>query len=226
MPSFCEPNNNKKIPPKWYDPLGPKRIGGQAFRQEIFSDLHDLAPQLKQNAADVGARAGAAAADPGWAGAADNARRSIAGDYLNGTPQLDAALARARAAGTREAGNAAAGVRDQFARNGLSFSTVNQQAQQAAQAGATARVNDTETQARLANYQQERANQVQAPGQLKAATDVPIDYLSGQGSAPLVPLNSVGQLVSGLAGGGQLVKPDVLGQRNWIDSGAQNIGSL
>lgn len=226
MASFCEPNNNKKVKPQWYDPLGPRRIGGTAFREGIFSDLRKLAPELKANAAGIATRAGAAAADPGWTGAADNARRSIAGDYLNGTPQLDAALARTRAAGTREAGNAAAGIRDQFARNGMAFSTANQQAQQGAQAAATARVNDTETQARLANYQQERAQQIQAPGQLKTVMDIPLDYLSAQGTAPLVPLNAIGQLVSGLAGGGQLIKPDILSERNWLDAGAQNIGSL
>ena len=226
MAQFCGPNSNKKVKPQWYDPLGPSRIGGQAFRQGIFNDLRKLAPELKQNAADMGARAGVAAADPGWSGAADNARRAIAGEYLKGSPQLDAALARTRAAGTREAGNAAAGIREQFARNGLSYSTANQQAQQMAQAGATARVNDTETQARLANYQQERANQAQAPGQLKSALDAPIDYLSAQGTAPLVPLNAIGQLVAGLAGGGQLIKPDILSKESWSTSLSQGIGSL
>jgi len=148
------------------------------------------------------------------------------GDYLHGTPELDNVVARMRASGGREAANQSAGIQEQFARNGVQFSTANQQAQQSAGAAATAKSNDTEAGLRYQNYQNERNNQLSAVGLLDAAQQAPLNYLDKASTAGLAPMSQMGQIIAGLAGNGQLVKPDIMPQKSIGGSMLDLVGNL
>lgn len=209
----------RKIQPQWYDPLGPTSVdsrGKQVFapsgavdqRRAIFSDINRARQDLR--ASNTNEVAGKFANDPGWASARSMAGATARGDYLNGSPQLDTAIAKMRSANQAEGANAAANIRSQFERNGLNWSTANQQAQQAQQAGATAQSDAAEAAARLQNYQTERGYQMTAPGVLSEATSTPLNYLQLQDMAKLVPLSQMAQIIAGLAGQGQIQKPDLL----------------
>ena len=230
MSQFCGPGSNKTLNPTWYDPLGPKTgpksTGAAPLRTGVFDALGNWQPQATAYSGEVSNRAAAAANNPGYASAAGLANRSLAGDYLHGTPELDRAIAQMRTAAGREAGDATAAVQDQFARNGVPFSTANQQAAQAAQAASTARAGDTEAQMRLANYQDERNKQLQAVNLLDQAQGAPLNYLDTAASAPLGPLTQVGQILAGLSGNGQLVKPDILNKDTWSHALSADIGAL
>lgn len=220
--SSCGPGgaSYKPIKNEWYDPLGPasgrQKTGATDIRRDLFNYVRDNLPSSLGDANAYQQQSRTAANDPAYAQAAQNARRSIAGDYLNGSPQLDAIVNSSRAAAQREAANAAAGLRDQYARAGLSFGTPALQALQSAQAAATAKASADENQLRYANYQAERQNQLQGPQQLAAAQAVPLEYLikSANAANTLAP---TANLLTGLSGGGQVVKPDMIAKPS-IDS--------
>ena len=206
----CFNPDRKKIRPDYYDPLGPGRGGGPGMRAGVYKDLRALQPELMARAGEIHDRAASAAGNPGFVEATDLARSNIRGDRLRGSPELDTMVGRMRASGAREGANSAAGIRDQFARNGMTFSTANQQAQQGAQAANTARSGDTEAQMRLGNHVTERANQNNAVGQLEAAQSAPLNYLQMGANPELLPLAQIAAMVQGLSGNGQLVKPDIV----------------
>jgi hypothetical protein len=203
----------KPVKNQWYDPLGPSKgpqsTGATDLRKDIFNYIRGNLYDSTNDANDYQQRARSAANDPAYAAAAQNVRDSISGKYLNGSPQLDAIVASSRAAAQREAANAAAGAREQYARAGLSFGTPALQALQAAQAAATAKANADETQLRYTNYQAERQNQLQAPQQLAAVQGIPLEYLtrSANSANSLAP---TANLLTGLSGGGQVIKPDMI----------------
>jgi hypothetical protein len=204
--------------PQWYDPLGPSSVdanGKQIFsptgatgqRKQVFDYLSEYAPMFQQNAGEIARMARTASGDSGWGAASDLARKTIAGDYLNGSPQLDAAMTAMRTRSASDVGNQSARIRDAYSRAGMGWSTGNQQAQEAAAAAAATRAGETEAQARLANYQAERGYQQAAPGLLQAALSAPMDYLSAIPNAYYAPLAQQANLVSGLSSGGQVVAP-------------------
>jgi hypothetical protein len=209
------------INPKWYDPLGPSAVGRRGkqifsptgapqMRESIFNELTARQPGLMDSAANTSAAFRTAANTPGFRDATKLATDTIRGDYLDGSPQLDKALTSMRTASAAEGANAASRMRSQYQSNGLPWSTANQQAQQGAQTQATAQSNATEAQARLANYQQERANQMAATTLLDQSTGTPLQYLQMADAGELGPLTWIAQLISGLSGNGQIMKPDIL----------------
>lgn len=219
----------KPVKNEWYDPLGPakgsQRTGATDIRKDIFGYVRD---NFYNSTGDVNAyqaRAREAANDPSYAAAAQNVRDSIAGKYLNGNPQLDAIVASSRAAAQREAANAAAGLRDQYARAGLSFGTPALQAMQSAQAAATAKANADEAQLRYSNYQAERQNQLQAPQQLAAVQGLPLEYLTRSANAANA-LAPTANLLTGLSGGGQVIKPDMIAKPSLDSYVMDQIGKL
>lgn len=205
--------------PQWFDPLGPSSIdpktGKQTFkpsgaveqRQQIFDRLNAVSPEVESASARTVSGLQQAAADPGWAEAADLARRTIAGDYLEGSPQLDAAMSQMRRASGAQAANTAAQLQGQYARAGMDFSTAHQQAQQANRAAATAATDTAETQARLQNYISERANQQAGAEMLQKAQAAPLEYLAAVPQAYYAPMGQQAEIVTGLSGGGQVATP-------------------
>lgn len=195
----------------YFDPLGPTTkgnfrpaAGGPEQRAQIMTDLGANRTAIL-NATNNSRRAlNKAAVDPGWREGADLARAQIRGDYLAGSPQLDAAMAGVRAAENREFGDAAANVRDQYARSGVGFGTANQQAEQAARAAASARASGVESAARLQNYQTERGIQQESPNLLHNTLGRPVDYLSQIPAAITGPQTQLAQIVKGLFGQGQI----------------------
>ncbi len=209
----------RRITGQWYDPLGPTSVdskgrqkiepsGAIEQRRAIFSDINKMRAGLRSS--NTSQAAADAAANPGWSGAADLANRTVRGEYLKGNPALDDALGKMRAATVAEGANNAANQRSQFERNGLSFSTANQQAQNNATTAATASANAAEAGARANNYMAERQLQTQAPQMLEQATSTPLNYLQLQDMAKLIPLSQMAQVIAGLAGQGQIIKPDLL----------------
>jgi hypothetical protein len=103
--------------------------------------------------------------------------RTLSGNYLYSSPQatanVDPMLAGIRNRAQSEAADAGANIRSQYGRAGMSFSTGNQQAEQAAKAAASSRSNETEAATRYAaqraaddqkfqGYQAERGRQASA----------------------------------------------------------------
>jgi len=223
---FC--GDNKQAPAQWFDPLGPDangrhgNTGGRPLREQIFAQVPGLI--------ESGQRAGAEAAAAARAGAGmfrpvgDYANKVLSGAYLDGSPQLDRAMAATRAASDVGARNAMADARanyagqvadtqSDFARGGMTYGTANQQAAEAnraaLEAGLARQQQDriaqlaaVENQARLQNYMAERAAMNQAPAALAMAAEKPFQMLStipGLEAGGLAP--SAG-LVNSLAGGG------------------------
>lgn len=237
--AFCGKTKKHTDQPQYIDPLGPagfdakgrpifEPTGGIAQRKQIFGDLDAFRPQIKADSEAAASGWRTAARDPGWATSQDLARRTIAGDYLKGSPELDAAMAGIRGRALAGAADQDARIRSGMARAGMGFSTANQQASQANRARTEADVAANEAQARLANYQAERGYQTQAPGMLAETLQTPLNYLSQAGSSLMSPLGQMSEIVKALTGGGStatantaLVKEDGAGQHI-----AQAIGSL
>lgn len=189
----------------------------QQFSSQVFPQLQALGARRSGAALD-------AAGSAGWGQAAANAERTISGARLAANPYLEKMLATGRTslntdlANTRAATGADlagqnAAIQSQYARNGLGFSTANQQAAQANTAAALARVGEAETsaragqtaqeaQARLQNYLSERAAQERAPGQLSEAQSAPLNYLSTAEGAVMQPNSEYAAMLKGLWGGG------------------------
>jgi hypothetical protein len=206
----CLGREHKAVEPRAYDPL---HISGRPQRRDLYRSLERIRPQMVGLGKETEAAARTGARDPGWGDARTLAGSTIRGDYLNGSPQLNKAVGQMRSAAGREAGDAAANIRDQFSRNGMSFGTANQQAQQSAQAAATARANDTESAMRLDDYQQERQNQVNAVDMLGNATTIPVQLQQAAdkaGMSELEYLSQMAQIVQAMSGNGQLIKPDMV----------------
>lgn len=221
--------------PNWYDPLGPAAMtrggkpifaptGGVPLRTDVFNAIGAQIPAWMANADQSANLLGTAATDPGWEAAAKLARGEINGDYLNGSPALDNAMSSMRAASSATSANAAARARSQFAQNGMSFGTGNQEAEQNAAAGNTASANNAEAQARLQNYEAERGIQNQAPALLNSSLSSPINYLAQIPNQYLGPLSQITQIVSGLAGSGKTAQPDTLVQKSLYGQMMGDIG--
>ena len=83
----------------------------------------------------------------------------------------------------------------------MSFSTANQQAQEANRAAAAGQAQGQNAQIIGQNYMNERQLQAQAPQQLAQATGTPLSYLGQVPGAYLSPLQQQAGLVSGLSTG-------------------------
>lgn len=216
------------------DPLGPNASGAMApsggpeMRAGIYSALQQLYPGIAADTQGAVDALKSGATNPGYTGAAQLANDEINGKYLNGSPQLDTAVASMRNNAQAEAANTAANIKSQYARNGLSFSTPQTQALQSNQAAATASSNNSENQMRLANYQAERTNQNNAVQTLDDATGTPINYLSQVNAAKTQPLSSIAQMVSGLSGGySTSYQPqDITQNDGYLRSLTKDVGSL
>lgn len=177
--------------------------GGPEQRAAIFNRIDAIRPLLYTASDQAANRALSAASNPGFAAAANLANQTINGKFLNGSPQLDYLLGTQRAAANRAAADSAAGIRSGFARNGLDYSTANQQAEQSNNAAATAKQNELEAGTRYANYAAERANQANGTTQLNAALSSPLNYLSQVSASQLAPLSQIAQLIPALTNGQQ-----------------------
>ncbi len=222
----------KSFPSKYLDPLGPRAdgkmdgpTGGPEQRDQIFSRIDTTRPQIF-NASDQAANtAFKSAADPGFGAGADLARRTIGGEFLNGTPEFNSQMDRNRVAGNREVSDAEAALKSQMAMSGVGFSTANQQAQQGNRTLATARMNDAEANARAANYANERALQNAGTGQLNEALSSPLNYLSQVSAAHMAPLSQMVQIIAGLTGQGQQ-SIDRVEEEQWARQLGTTIGKL
>lgn len=202
---------------KWQDPLGPTAIGKNGkptysatgapqIRSDLFDYLRGYMPdmaQAGQQAADYSRAAGTA---PGWGAVQDNASRAAAGDYLHGSPELDRSMAYNRATALGEAQDQNARTRADYARNGLNYSTGNQQAQEGNAAAAGARASETNANVYGQNYGAERGYQTNAGNQLATGYSAPLSYLSNVSSAYEKPLGDAGNLLSALSTGGQALQ--------------------
>lgn len=235
---FCGTSpTTSQVLPNWYDPLGPSAVGpkgqplfsptgGPQQRSAIFNMLSGLQPTLASNSALTAGALQSGAASPGFGQARDLASSEIAGNYLHGSPELDSAMSAMRANAGADSANTAARLKSSYAQNGMSFGTPQMAALENNQAVNTAQANNTETQARLSNYQTERSAQDSAGGRYQAATDAPINYLSSMNNAYLAPMTQMGQLVSGLSSGGQVVQPDSIVKPGATSSALGAIGQL
>jgi hypothetical protein len=181
--------------------------GGVPQRNRIFDTLSATAPAQSEAAGQLAGGLETAAANPGWGNAADLANRTMRGDYLSGSPQLNDAMTAIRREQMASAADEGARIKSQYNQNGLGFSTGNQQALQNNAAAASARAGETEANTYLQNYEAERQRQAQAPDALKTALSAPLDYLSQVSQAYNQPLMQQAQLVQSLAGGGSTATP-------------------
>jgi hypothetical protein len=195
------------------------------MRSNLYGYLGNYMPQMAQAGETYAAGLNKAAANPGWTGAASNANANIAGQYLNGSPQVDRAAAANTAAAEGDAANQTAREKSEYARNGMNFGTGQQEAAQSAQAQAAARAGQQNNQLYLQNYQAERANQNAGGAQLQGATSAPLNYLGGVSGAYAQPLAQSGNLLSGLSSGGQVYTQNSQGSGTYSPSFGQNIMS-
>jgi len=213
--SFCQDSQRNVSNYGYSDPLGPTSMGpkgGPKFsptgapqmRSRIFDYLGSSMPGMNQAGADYASALKSAAGDPGWSQAGDLARKTMSGNYLNGGPNLDRALATNRAAAMSEAADATARIKSGYGKNGMQFSTAAEQADLGTRAAASARANQVNASTYLQNYLAERGNQNQAVGMLGQAKQGPLSYLSQVGGAYSSPLAQAGNLISGMSSGGQV----------------------
>lgn len=196
--SACTDTKQYSAPVSEVDPLA---AAGRDQRSQIFNSMNQMRPGQAADTQTTLDYLRSAAANPGFQSAANLATSEINGDYLHGSPEFDNQMTQMRAASDRSAADAAAGVRDQFARNGMGFSTANAAGQQSAKALGTAQANQAEAVARAQNYANERGIQNQAIGVLDNATSQPATYLSQLSSARYAPLTAQAGITQGLASG-------------------------
>jgi hypothetical protein len=175
------------------------------MRSQVFNYLSGAMPQMAQAGQDYAAALKGAASNAGWGQEAKLAQDTLAGKYLNGSPQLDRALATNRAAAQADAANQTARIRSGYGKNGMGFSTASQQADQSNRASANAQANQTNTQAYLQNYLAERGNQNNAGSMLAQAVGTPLNYMGGVSGAYASPLGQIGNILSALSSGGQSI---------------------
>lgn len=214
MAGFCDSSQDQKNNTQYVDPLGPSSGGNGA--PQLRGQLFDYLSQNLGNSVNSGQTYAnaltAAAANPAWQTVQGNAQKSAAGDYLNGSPQLDSAMAQNVAQAQRGAADENARIRSTFAKNGMAFSTADEQAQQTNSAAANAQAANTNAQTYLQNYLSERGNQVNAGNALAQGQQAPLSYLSSIPGAYTNPLTTAGGLVSGMASGGQMITTGTSGQ--------------
>lgn len=201
------------INPNYYDPLQDAQ--GQGMRSGIYGMLSGLFPGMMNNAQRSSTALGQAYAAPGWGQGRNLASAEMQGQYLSGSPQLDAAMAQLRAGSNASTANTNAGVRSSYALNGMNFGTGNQEAELANQASNNASANNAEAQARLQNYENERGIQSNAINQYSTATSTPLNYLAQSNESYMTPLTEMSQIISGLSKGGTVAQPDTI-----VDKGA------
>ncbi len=243
---FCGSNQATTDSPQWFDPLGPSWLKDKngyntlgspptnavPLRQDIFNQLPGVTAQGNQSAQQLTQGLKTAAQNPGFQAGQDLANKTIAGGFLGGTPEFNAALAKYQAGVGKTANQVKQGAlassvdstadqRSRYSRAGMGFSTGNQQAAQSAEAAGAARANElaagiqqqgnqTEEAARVQNNLAERGAQQQGVNQLQTAQSTPLQYLSQIPSALNAPLAQEGQLVSGLASGGPIATPNTM----------------
>lgn len=226
------------------------KYAAKRYQRPFFADFNASAyPQLRALANNTLSATQAAAGNPGWGAAADMATKTIQGQYLKANPYLEKSLASSRAAldtdlaNTRTATTADlagqnAELQSQYQRNGQTFSTANQQANQANTAATLARVAEGENsaragltansdQARLQNYLAERENQQNAVGVLGQATSAPLNYLGQAQKTALEPYAAYSNMLTSTYGG-QPATPNTAiynteGLGDWITSGISSI---
>lgn len=216
--SFCDNGESQNNSYQYQDPLGAggssAGTGAIPLRSNIFNYLGANQSQLT-NAGQTSASAlQSAAANPGFGAAQENASKTAAGDYLAGSPQLNSALAHQQSQTLSDAANQDARIKSQYAKNGLQFSTGNEQAQESNNAAANATAANTSAQTYLQNYLSERGNQANAGSQLAQSYAPQLQYLSGVSGALTQPLGQEGNLLSSLSGGGQ-----------YLNSGSSGVSS-
>lgn len=216
---FCDSSQSTSAPPTWADPLGPTSTGkgGRAvygasgapqLRTGIFNAMQGYQPQLSGASDAAAATLSKGMTNPAWQEGQNLATRNMSGAYLNGSPQLNTAMAENRAATMGAAADQNARTQSQFTKTGMGWSTANQQATQGATASAAGEADRNAANTYLQNYQMERGNQNAAPQQFAAASAAPFNYLSQGSSAVMSPLTQQGNLLSALSSGGQVVTPN------------------
>lgn len=243
--------SNKTVAPQYFDPLGPNAegqhvgSGGPELRNQIFGYVPGM---LEQGRYDASQAANAAKAGAGqFAPVLSYAQSNLRGDYLNGNPALDRAVATARNASDTAAQSAYGRARadfsgaqrtlqSQYNRAGQTFGTGLQQSQDAsraalnadiarAEAARQAQLAEAEMGARFNNYQQERAYQNQSPALLSMAAEKPFQMLSAVPSVNASGVLPSAELVGALAGGGSVVTPNTYYKPGIFDYALQGAGT-
>lgn len=219
---------------KWFDPLGPTGAnvhgptGGPEKRTGIFNKLDSVRPGVDYARGQVIQNLYGAGGNPGFGLQADLGARTLRGDFLNGGPALDTAVGKMRGQSDREGSNDEADARAKMQRAGVAYSTPSQEAQAGARTARTASANTAEAQMRQAVHGQERGFQMGAGSVLKDGVNAPIDFLSNISKASYAGMGDEGNLVSGLAGNGAYITPNVqlYKQPGAFDYATQAISSL
>lgn len=206
---FCDSGQSQSNQTKWVDPLGPSAsqggTGAPELRNQLFNYLGGYLPSSTQAGQTYASALQSQANNPIWGQVASNASKNAAGDYLAGSPVLDRALAQQAGQARAAAAGSDARIRSQYAKNGMSFSTGNQQAQEANEGATNASINANNSNAYLQNYLAERQNQNNAGNQYASAAAAPLSYLGQVSGAYTQPLSQAGNLLSGLSSGGQTI---------------------
>jgi hypothetical protein len=195
---FCNSTQKYTDQPQVLDTMTGQ---GQQQRSNIYSQLDQNKGAINAGTQAYAGGLKTAAADPGWATAAAEAGKTAGGSYLSGSPQLKAQLDANYNRALSASADQDARIRSQFARSGMSFSTANQQAQEANRAAAAGQAQGQNAQVIGQNYMAERQLQSQAPQALATATGVPLSYLGAVPGAYMSPLQTQAGLVSGLSTG-------------------------
>lgn len=215
--AFCDSKQQQGMQYKWQDPLGPTSLGPKGrpifsatgapqMRSTLFNYLGGSLPAMQKAGTTYASALGSAASDAGWKQASNLAGRTLAGDYLRGSPTLDRALAWQRAAARSDAADDLARIKAGYGRSGMGFSTGAQQAAQAARAAANAKAEQINASTYLQNYLAERANQQNAVNLLASATGTPLSYLGQVAGAYATPAAQAGNILGSLSSGGQALQ--------------------
>lgn len=249
---FCGENKSNKA--DWFDPLGPNAegqhasTGGPEARAKIFGILDSLYPRATSASDRAASATEQAASNPLWGQAQGQVSKNLNGQYLNPSPALtnalaetrranDTSLAATRAATLADMSGQQAATRAASQRNGVSFGTGAQQAQDAQQAAVLGNLSRGEQSSKASvaaneanqlaeNYARERGYQTSASamapglasGQASLLQSVPGQYYG--------PLTQSAEIVRGLAGGGQAVQPTISREPGVYDYALQTAGAV
>lgn len=244
---FCGENKNYKA--DYFDPLGPNKAGVQAptggpeAREQLFGELRGVHDQASQAAGRAASATEAAASSPVWGQAQRVLSDNMSGRNLAPNPYLTDALRESREAADTRLGTtreqALADTEGQMAatraaseRNGVTFGTGAQQAQDATRAAVSASLGRGEQQAtadiqaneaaQLAeNYALERGYQTSSAGMAPGVTAGQAQLLQSVPGQYYEPITQSAEIVRGLAGGGQAIQPTIVRKPGVFDYGTQ-----
>lgn len=198
------------------------------LKTDIYNRIPQIRPQADQLNNQIIGGLQTASAHPLWQNMLQLSGDQMQGKYLNSPQALKDQSARMMQAAQRGAADQNADIRSSYARNGMRFSTANQEAEMASAAAARAKALDTASNIEAQNYQRERGIQQTSGDMAASAIEQPINIMAQTTKALYDPLQKEAGIIVPLGSGGSVNNPEVMVTQKpgYLDYAQKVMGTL